>query len=102
MLFMAFGHQPYAFYQTLRMVVFCEFLWIAYQSAKPRGIMQLPDEGYSYALISSLIFAAAFNPFMPLHIPREAWQVIDGIAIIKICVFTISNFKQHKIWSRQE
>lgn len=70
MLLLALGHWPYGYYMLLRVVVFAAGLLIAsliYQRAK------------SITIWVSLFVAAAviFNPFVPLHITRGVWSILN-------------------------
>lgn len=59
---------PYAYYMLLRVGmcgVFAYFAFLSYQSK---------EEGLTWVLG---ITAAVYNPFVPLHLGREVWSIIN-------------------------
>ena len=59
---------PYAYYMLLRIGmcgVFAYFAFLSYQSKQ---------EGLTWVLG---ITAAVYNPFVPLHLGREVWSIIN-------------------------
>ena len=72
MLFGALGDWPYGYYQLLRFVV-CGVggytAFVAYEWQKLWAT-------WLFALIAVL-----FNPLIPIHLPREVWQLIDVTCI---------------------
>ncbi len=70
MLLAAVGPWPYGYYQLLRLVVCgvgAYFAYTAYQWGKLRAAWLFGG------------IAALFNPFVPIHLPRELWIPIDVI-----------------------
>ena len=68
MLFGALVRWPYGYYTLLRWVTFAAAVFVAYCAyayAKPWGIWAF------------IFIAALFNPILPVHLSRQAWQIID-------------------------
>lgn len=70
MLLLALGHWPYGYYMLLRVVVFAVALLLAsfiYQQTK------------SISLWAALfvITAVIFNPFIPPHLTRGVWSILN-------------------------
>lgn len=59
---------PYGYYMFLRLVACGVFAFAAYISFTKRGRV-LP---YIYACLALL-----FNPIIKVHLPKEAWTVVD-------------------------
>lgn len=73
---------PYGFY-TLNRIITTLFSAI--------GAMQTWGEKplLSYFLIA---IAILFNPFIPIHLTRDLWQIIDAIATIPFVVLIFSKY----------
>jgi hypothetical protein len=77
MLVIALGNMPWGYYQILRLVVAAASTWIAtvmFASGKhgPGGLF--------------VVLALAYNPFIPLRLGREAWEVVNIATIIILLV----------------
>jgi len=75
---------PYGYYMVLRVVAAGVFAWAAYTANRRE------DESLTWTFG---LLAVLFNPLIPIHLPKEAWIVVDlaaGILLIstrrKICV----------------
>lgn len=68
LLFGALGHWPYGYYQLLRFVVCGISIYIAFMAYKWQEL---------YAMSLFGLIAVLFNPFIPIHLPREIWWPID-------------------------
>lgn len=73
MLPLSVGHWPYVFYQALRFIVTGAFL-----SMIPR----LP----AMWAILALGIAILFNPIIPFHFEKDVWSLLDGGALVLLCV----------------
>ena len=62
---------PYGYYQLNRVVVFLAGVYLAYSAYK------LQKENWAWALG---ITAVVFNPFMPLHMAKGSWAILDLVA----------------------
>lgn len=66
----ALGPWPYGYYQMLRVVVFFAGLYCTFVSCHANA----DDHKLAWAAFAvSLIF----NPFLPVHLPREIWAVLN-------------------------
>lgn len=73
MLFFALSPKnSYGYYDLLRWVCFFVFGWVALAAKERKQIGWVCVLG---------IVVAVFNPFIPLHLDRELWSVIDLVAI---------------------
>ena len=73
MLVLAVGPWPYSYYMLLRIVVFAAALLLAsliYQRAK----------SITAWTILFVITAIIFNPFIPLHLTRGVWSILNILA----------------------
>ena len=68
MLFGALGQWPYGYYQLLRLVVCGVSIYIAIMAYQLQKIWAV----WLFGFIGLL-----FNPLIPIHLPREVWQLID-------------------------
>ena len=78
-----FGGWPYGFFTLLRFVVFASsayVAWLAYETHKEKWV-------WIFGFI-----AVIFNPFIPIHLNRELWSVIDFIvgAFMVVSVFILN------------
>ena len=65
---------PYAYFMLLRVLVFAAGAWCAFA---------FWHEGRRGAAVAFALVAVTFNPFLPIHMPRGAWAVVDvGCAIL--------------------
>ena len=78
---------PYVYYVALRWVCFTAcglsfaYLW-----------HRLKDKaGFLF-----LAFAALFNPFLPFHFSRDAWQAVDALSALSLTVTTLHCFLDSK------
>jgi hypothetical protein len=77
MLLAAFGKWPYDYYTLLRLLVCGVSIHEAYRAFQPSA--RQDARGWAFGA-----FAALFNPFVPVHLARSTWNVIDlgvGIAL---------------------
>ena len=72
---------PYAYYMLLRIGICGVFAFLAYTS------WQSKQEGLAWILG---ITAAIYNPFVPLHLGRELWSLIN-IATIGLLFYLRTN-----------
>jgi len=70
MLFGALGYWPYGYYQLLRFVVCGVSVYVAFMSYQWQKLWA----AWLFGFIAFL-----FNPIIPIHLPREVWQMIDII-----------------------
>ena len=68
MLFGALGYWPYGYYQLLRFVVCGISAYTAFMAYE----WQKQWVAWLFGFIAVL-----FNPLIPIHLPREVWQMID-------------------------
>jgi hypothetical protein len=77
MLVIALGNMSWGYYQILRLVVAAASAWIA-------TIMFASEKHGPGSLF--VILALAYNPFIPLRLGREAWEVVNIATIIILLV----------------
>ena len=68
MLFGALGQWPYGYYQLLRFVTCAVSVYVAFMAYQWQKIWAV----WLFGFIGLL-----FNPLIPIHLPREVWQLID-------------------------
>ncbi|ESY89080.1 hypothetical protein X739_01355 [Mesorhizobium sp. LNHC220B00] len=67
---LAIAPWPYGYYQMLRVIVFFAGIYC--------GIFVRSTSGENQSLAWALYAAAViFNPFLPVHLPREVWAVLN-------------------------
>ena len=71
MLLGAFGRWPYDYYRLLRWVTCSASLFVAYRAFVCR---------VNWIIWLFCLSALLFNPILPIHLKRDIWQIIDGIA----------------------
>ena len=59
---------PYAYYMLLRVGICCVFAYFSFLSYRSK------QEGLTWILG---LTAAVYNPFVPLHLGREVWSIIN-------------------------
>ena len=72
----AAGSQPYAFYTLTRWVVFLVSCFGFYCT------LELMPKGLKMGFV---VIGVLFNPFIPLHLKRDTWQIVDilaGVALV--------------------
>jgi hypothetical protein len=70
-LFLAIDSQPYAYYQLLRLGTFgISFYFVAVSYA-------LNKQFWLWVFVA---IAFIFNPFINIHLNKDAWQIIDIVA----------------------
>ncbi|SDU13716.1 hypothetical protein SAMN05444156_2180 [Verrucomicrobium sp. GAS474] len=79
-----FGHFHYGFYMFLRLVVFGVFVFLALKASKL--------EKQNWVWICG-ITAIVYNPFMPLHLNRGLWSIIN-LATIAVAFGSMSLIRQ--------
>lgn len=70
MLLLALAPWPYGYYQFLRVAIFAAGLYTA---------ISLWQDEQSLA-VATMICALVFNPFLPVHLNREIWSVLNVAA----------------------
>lgn len=81
MLILALVSWPYGYYQLLRFVVCGISVYVAFIAYNWHKIWAAWLFGF---------VAVLFNPFVPIHLPRETWQPIDVIcAVLFVTVMLI-------------
>ena len=86
MLFGALGDWPYVYYQLLRFVVCGVSGYTAFVVFKWQKLWAT----WLFALIAIL-----FNPLIPIHLPREVWQLID-VACVFLFIAVVAILKEPK------
>jgi hypothetical protein len=71
LLFWALDRHPYGYFQVLRLVVCGVAVYCAALAAQGRG------SNWGWLFVAC---AAMFNPFVPVHLNRSVWAVIDVLA----------------------
>jgi hypothetical protein len=70
------GGQPYSFYNLTRWVVFLVSCFGFYRT------LELSPKGLKVGFV---VIGVVFNPLIPLHLKRDAWQIVDilaGVALV--------------------
>lgn len=75
LLFLALGKQPYGFYTILRFVVCGVAAYGAFLAVDSK----MEKWGWAFGIIAIL-----FNPFIPVHLDRQTWAIIDVIVAFVI------------------
>jgi hypothetical protein len=70
MLVLALGHWPYGYYMLLRVVVLAAALLLA-------GLIYQRTKQFTIWFGLVLIAALVFNPFVPLHLTRGVWSILN-------------------------
>ena len=81
LLILALVPWPYAYYQLLRWAVCAAAVFVAYKAYTWKQ---------KWAVWVFAAIAVIFNPLAPIHLPREAWQVID---LPVAALFAVAAFK---------
>lgn len=66
LLLLALGPWPYGYYQLLRVVVFAAGVYLGIRT-----------KGQGSIAVGCFLAAAIFNPFLPAHLPRELWSILN-------------------------
>ena len=61
---------PYWYYNLLRLAVFAVSVWIAYEQWQN-------DDSFSGWVVAFGLIALLYNPFLPVHLTREIWSVLN-------------------------
>jgi len=61
---------PYWYYNLLRLAVFAVSAWIAYEQWRI-------DDAISGWVVAFGLIALLYNPFLPVHLTREIWSVLN-------------------------
>jgi glucan phosphoethanolaminetransferase (alkaline phosphatase superfamily) len=80
MLFGALGRWPYGYYQLLRFVVCGVSVYVAYTAYTWQKMWAVWLFGF---------IAVLFNPLIPIHLSREAWQPINVICAILLIFIVV-------------
>jgi len=86
---------PYDYYTLLRFVVCgvaARDAYFAYQSAETASTPELQVRQQRRAWGFGLM-AALFNPFIPVHLDRDTWVVLDVGAAVAICADAVNEFR---------
>ena len=73
MLVLAIARWPYGYYILLRVVVAASALLLA-------GLIYQQAKSFTLWLGLFLIVAIVFNPFVPLHLTRGVWSILNVLA----------------------
>jgi Na+/alanine symporter len=87
MLFLALARLPYGYYTLLRFVVCGTTAYGAYLASTEQ---KKPAWAWIFGIIAVL-----FNPFIPVHITRDIWAVID-IAVALLLVVSLLFLREPK------
>ena len=87
MLFLALGKFPYGYYTLLRFVVCGTTAYGAYCASTEQ---KKPAWAWTFGIIAVL-----FNPFIPIHLSRDTWAVID-IAVALLLAFSLLFLREPK------
>ena len=87
MLFLALGKFPYGYYTLLRFVVCGTTACGAYLASTEQ---KKPAWAWTFGIIAVL-----FNPFIPIHLSRDIWAVID-IAVALLLVVSLLFLREPK------
>lgn len=87
MLFLAFLDLPYGYYMILRFIVCgcCGYLAYAEYEEKQKTT--------KWVIVFAGI-ALLFNPFIPIHLGREAWTIIDPAVAALLIVHFVIEFRK--------
>ena len=82
LLIWAFGRHRYIFYQLVKLVVVAVAVYGVYYTHK----LEIKTWKVVFAVIAIL-----FNPFLPVHLSRQAWEVFDLVAagVLLLSVFLL-------------
>jgi hypothetical protein len=73
MLLLAIGRWPYAYYMLLRVIVLAAGLLLA-------GLVYQRMKSFNIWIGLFLVVAIVFNPFVPLHLTRGVWEILNVLA----------------------
>jgi uncharacterized membrane protein YccC len=82
-LLLALGPWPYGYYQLLRVVVFAAGVFAAISFWQREQALA----------VGLLLCAVIFNPFLPIHLNREIWSVLN---IAAAAVFGFAAYRAHR------
>jgi len=85
MLFLALARLPYGYYTLLRFVVCGTTAYGAYFASTEE---KKPAWAWTFGIIAVL-----FNPFIPIHLSRDIWAVID-VAVALLLVVSLRFLRQ--------
>jgi uncharacterized membrane protein YccC len=88
MLFLALARLPYGYYTLLRFVVCGTTAYGAYFASTDE--QKKPAWAWTFGIIAIL-----FNPFIPIHLSRDIWAVID-VAIALVLVVSLLFLRESK------
>jgi len=81
----AFGPWPYDYFTLMRFVVSAVTAYgcyLAYERARTASTAPWRAKQQRWSLVFAII-ALLFNPFVPIHLDRSTWSVIDvGVALV--------------------
>jgi hypothetical protein len=87
MLFLALGKFPYGYYTLLRFVICGTTAYGAYFASTEQ---KKPAWAWTFGIIAVL-----FNPFIPIHLSRDIWAVID-IAVALLLLASLLVLRESK------
>ena len=79
---------PYAFYMLLRVVVCAACGYLAWADYQSRGA-----SGWVVALV---VASVVFNPFVPIHLFKEAWMLLN-LAVAALLVFHMMSMRRRDV-----
>ena len=83
--FLALFSWPYAYYQILKILVFCVVIYYFYMGNKNHKHLPAP--------LVALALAILFNPIAPIYLSRSTWSFLNIICGVYFLV--VSNFLKH-------
>mgnify|MGYP001000638762 FL=1 len=86
LLLVAIADFDYGFYMLLRFIICAISVYLAYNAAKG---------GAEHWVWIFGIIAALFNPFLPVHLNKGLWKIIDSAAAF-IFLFSFIKYKTTK------
>jgi hypothetical protein len=86
MLVAALAPWPYSYYLLLRLVVCVCCCVIAYQSHERHGVTPW--------VIGLAVVAVVFNPFVPIHLTRAIWSVLNAATAVFLVAHMFTEAKK--------
>lgn len=87
-LFVAIAPLPYGYYTFMRIVVCGASAYIAYQ-------LVTENKGHIWPWLFGLI-TILFNPIIVIHMSKETWMLVDGLACILFGYLAWREYKEQK------
>lgn len=89
LLAVAIADWPYGYYQLVRFVVCsaCAYLvYVEYQA----------NRAVNFWVIALGAIAVLFNPIAPIHLPKDVWRWLDGLAAVALIAHLIFSRERKK------